>query len=60
MIDVRILGSPVKVLSESTTHTVESDRVDAAIGESKAETQNTKVMPEGIVILLRSWMNIKP
>lgn len=60
MIDITTLSLPVKVLSESTTHAVESDRVDAAVGESKAETQNTKVMPKGIIVLFRSRMNIKP
>lgn len=54
------MSSPVKVFSESTAHAVESDGVDAAVGESEAEAQNTEVMPEGIVILLRSWMDVKP
>jgi len=54
------MNLPVKILSESTTHAVESNRVDTAVGESKAETQNTEIMPEGVVIPLRSWMDVKP
>lgn len=60
MISSITLSSPVKVLSESTTHAIESDRVDAAVSVSKAETQDAKVMPKGIVIFFRSWMKIKP
>jgi len=51
---------PVKVFPESAAHTVESDRIDAAVGECKAETQNAKIVPESVVVLLRSRMDVKP
>lgn len=35
---LHFLNLPVEVLSESTTHAVESDGIDAAVGESEAET----------------------
>lgn len=56
----KILSSPVEVLSESTTHTVESNRIDAAVGERETETQDTEVVPEWIVFLLRVWVDVKP
>lgn len=58
--DSTILSLPVKVFSESTAYAVQSDRVDAAIDESKAKTQDTKVVPKDIIICLRSWIEIKP
>lgn len=60
MIDFTALNLPLKVLSESTTHAVESDRVDAAVNVSKRETQDSKVVPECIVIFLHSWIIMKP
>lgn len=55
-----ILSLPVEVFSESTTNTVESDRIDAAIGEREAEAQDTEIMPESVVILLCGRMNVEP
>jgi hypothetical protein len=54
------LSLPVKVFSEGTTNAIESDWVDAAVGISKTETQDAKVMPKGVIIFFRSWMKIKP
>lgn len=50
-----VVHSPVKVLPEGATDTVQGDWVCAAVGERQTEPDHAANVPEGVIIVLRCW-----
>ena len=46
---------PIEMFPEGTTHTVQSHRIGAAVGERKAEAHYSQHVPEPVVIFVEIW-----